>query len=761
MLRVPNELKELQANVADRYLIEREVGRGGMAIVYLAEDRKHGRKVALKVLQPELATTVGAERFLREIAICARLRHPHILPLYDSGEASGLLYFVMPFVEGESLREKLNKENQLRVDVAVQVGREVADALSYAHEQGVVHRDIKPENIMLEGGHATIADFGIASAISASSQEELTQTGMTVGTASYMSPEQASGSKAIDGRADVYALGCVLFEMLVGEPPFGGPNIQAVIARHLNAPVPSLRTVRPGVPEWLEETVVTALAKVAADRFASASDLRLALDRGASDDAKIAETTAPHPRKEASSRSIAVLPFVNMSADPENEFLSDGITEELIHALAKIPGLEVVARTSAFAFKGKNEDLRVIGDRLNVRTVLEGSVRRAGARLRTTAQLVKVEDGFPLWSERYDHELQDIFDVQDEISRAIVTALRVEWLEPSSAAAPQPAVASHAWELYLKARYHWNQRSDTGIQQSVEYLNQALAAEPTFALAHASLADCHVTRGIYGTAAPNDVMPPAKRAASRALEIEEGLAEAHTTLGCISAVYEWDWVAAEQSFRRAMSLQPSYPTAHHWYAINCLAPLGRFREACAELRKAEESDPLSLIIRTTIGLLYALEGRHDKAISTYLEVCDQDPAFGIARYFLGRSYHLASQHQKAIEALEEAVELTDESSETLAALGYVLGVTGDSARARSILTQLNVRAERRYVSGVRLAQIHVGLGDTDSALDCLERAYEDRAAELVWLKVQPIFEPLRTHARFEPLLQKVGFEAGK
>ncbi len=396
--------ERLQAVLPERYTIERELGRGGMATVFLAQDRKHHRAVALKVLSPDLAAALGTDRFLREIAFAAGLTHPHILPLHDSGEAGGLLYYVMPYVEGESLRGRLIRERQLSFEDALRIASQVADALDYAHGRDVVHRDIKPENILFESGHAVVSDFGIARAIKVADEGRATGTGIAVGTPGYMSPEQAQGIDQLDGRSDLYSLGCVLYEMLAGEPPFTGRSI--------------LRTVRDTVPDWLEQTVTRALAKIPADRFATAAEFIAGLSK------PLTITLAEAASAPAPEHSIAVLPFVNLSADPENGYFCDGMTEEILNALSAVPLLRVAARTSSFAFKDVTEHVRTIGERLGVRAVLEGSVRRADTKLRVTAQLINVADGFHLWSHTYEREMKDVFAVQDEIARAIVHALK-------------------------------------------------------------------------------------------------------------------------------------------------------------------------------------------------------------------------------------------------------------------------------------------------------------------------------------------------
>ena len=403
-----------------------------MAIVFLAQDEKHHRQVAIKVLTPELGAALGRERFLREIETAAGLNHPHILPLHDSGEADGFLYYVIPYVEGQSLRERLDRERQLGLDEALQIAREVADALSYAHNHNVLHRDIKPENILLSAGHALVTDFGIARAITAVGGGQLTEVGTLVGTPAYMSPEQIDGSQYIDGRADIYSLGCVLFEMLAGEPPFKGSTLTAIIANRLGAPTPSPRLFREMVPEAVDAAVRKAMATLPADRFPTAAQFGEALGS--------ARASEPAPAA-VPDRSIAVLPFKNQSSDPETEYFSDGIAEEIINALAQLPGLHVAARTSSFAFKGKDADIAMVGAKLKVATVLDGSVRKAGNKVRITAQLVNVSDGYHLWSERYDSELDDVFAIQDHIARAIAQRFEVMLAGPTGRFARQMAAA--------------------------------------------------------------------------------------------------------------------------------------------------------------------------------------------------------------------------------------------------------------------------------------------------------------------------------
>src|SRR3954469_607911 len=458
-----------------------------MASVYLAEDLKHGRKVALKVLLPGgHGQGYAPQRFLREIRIAARLSHPQILPVHDSGECDGLLYFVMPYAGCESLRDRLQREGQLPIDAALRITRAVGAALGYAHRHYVIHRDIKPENILLQEGEPVVADFGVATAMSAAGGDNvyITDRGFAVGTPAYMSPEQASAERDLDGRSDLYSLACVLYEMLAGQPPFAGSSARATMARHaIETPV-SIRSLRPTIPLSVELALHRALAKSPAERFATMAEFCDAL-------VAPARTTTPLTGV-TDRRSIAVLPFVNSSADPENEYFSDGMTDELITALSKVEGLRVASRTSVFAFKNAREDVRTIGAHLNVSAVLEGTVRKAGNRLRITVQLTSVADGRTLWSERFDREIADVFAIQDEIAQTIVRTLRTTLLGDIGTATPVRYTENvKAYNLYLKGRFWWNRRTQADIAEGLRYFEQAIAEDPRYALAYTGLADSY------------------------------------------------------------------------------------------------------------------------------------------------------------------------------------------------------------------------------------------------------------------------------
>ena len=746
------DMERLRTALAGRYTIQREVGHGGAAVVYLAQDEKYGRSVALKVLRPEVAGALGPERFLREIRITARLQHPHILPLLEAGEADGLLFYVMPYVEGHSLRVRLARERQLPIHEAAGIARDVAGALACAHDHDVLHRDIKPENILLSGDQAVVADFGIARAMTvASSGDPTTGTGLAVGTPAYMSPEQAEGARNLTGRSDIYSLGCVLYEMLVGEPPFTGASGQAVIARHAIEPVPPVRTVRPTVSVGLELLIGRTLAKAAADRFATAAELAEAL-------AAYAGSTLPRatpvPVGPPAAPSIVVLPFVNLSPDPENEYFSDGLSEELMSALCKVAALRVAARTSAFAFKGRDVDVRTIGRQLNVDAVLSGSVRKAGNRLRITAQLVHVADGYLLWSEQYDRELGDVFAIQDDITGAIVHVLKLTLLGDERARLARRASGGvETYELYLQGRYFLNKRTEPGFDKAIEYFQQALFHDPRYAPALAGLADCYALLGIYGVRAPHQVMPLAKDAAAKALSLDPSLAEAHVSLGCVRAMFDCDWPGAEREFQRAIELNASYPTAHHWYALNCLTPLGRFDEARAHMQTARELDPLSPVITTSMGVQHYFARRYEQAIGDYQLTLELDERFAMAHYFLALALAQLGRHDEALARLRQAITLTGGTAEMRAVLGYVLARAGQQRDAQAALAELLELRKQRYVSASLLALVHVGLGDDERAVALLEEAHRERAADLAWLNVRPVFDALRGEPRVQALLR--------
>jgi len=737
----------LRDRLADRYRVEEEIGSGGMAVVFAARDVKLNRRVALKVLRPELTASLGTERFLREIGLAAGLQHPHIVAVHDSGECDEFLFYVMPLVEGETLRARLDREKKLTPADAIRIARGVAAALDYAHRRGIVHRDIKPENILISEGEALVADFGIAKAVSGAGDQSLTQTGLAIGTPAYMSPEQIAGETDIDGRSDIYALACVTYEMLSGEAPFTGASAQAVMAKRFTQTAPSLRRVTAAAPDAVVQALVRAMAGRREDRFATAGEFAAALS--------LTTTTPPQPGA-AMAKSIAVLPFANMSTDPENEYFSDGISEEIINALTKLPMLRVAARTSAFAFKGKNEDVRVIGERLNVGAVLEGSVRRAGTRLRITAQLIGVSDGYHLWSEVYDRELHDVFAIQDEIARAIVDTLKIKLLgDPAVALVEKPTESVDAYALYLKGRYNWAKRTEPALKKGIEYFEQAVEKDPGYALAHVGLADSYNILGFQDLIAPRDAFPRAHAAARHAMEMDPTLAAAHAAEGYALLYYDWDWEAAEHEFKRAMELGPRYPTAPFYYS-NLLQFQGRIDEAFVNYTRALELDPLALIVIAAVGQMKHLSRRFEEAIPHYKAALDLDADFLFARFWLGMNYAAMGRLDEALPEIERCVALTQRSHPTmLAALARVHALAGRTKEARALLAELAQAANHRFISSFELATVHSALGDQARAMTLVEQAYEEKSHSMCLLAQDPRLDALRNDPRFVALRAKV------
>ena len=736
--------------MADRYRIEEEIGRGGMASVYLAEDLKHGRKVALKVLFPDgNAQGYEPQRFLREIRIAARLSHPQILPVHDSGEFDGLLYFVMPYAGCESLRDRLTREGSLPIDAALRIVRAVAAALGYAHRHGVIHRDIKPENILLQEGEPVVADFGVATAISAAGGDSIyiTDRGFAVGTPAYMSPEQASAERDLDGRSDLYSLACVLFEMLSGQPPFAGTGPRATMARHAIESPPSIRSLRPTVPLAVDLALERALAKDPAARFATMADFCDALVTPVS-------TPAPVPGGQGS-RAIAVLPFVNASPDPENEYFSDGMTDELITALTKVEGLHVASRSSVFALKNQREDVRAIGARLNVSAVLEGSVRKAGNRLRITVQLSSATDGRTLWSERYDREMADVFAIQDEIAQTIVRTLRTTLLGDIGDTTPVRYTENvKAYSLYLKGRFWWNRRTQADIAEGARYFDQAIAEDPDYALAYSGLADSYALDLDYRGVPVMEGMERAKAMARKAIALDETLAEAHTSLGWVTFIYDWDWPAAEREFSRAIQLNPRYSTARQWNAWFLVA-MGRFDEALAEGRAAIDLDPASVSIRRSLGWLQYYARQYEPALDNLRRSLAMNPTAEETHRLLGLVYLQQGLYDDAAASFKEAMASSDYDVMAFAGLGHVAARRGRLDEARAVLHELHERSKNSYVSPVALCGLYVTLGEADAAFEWLEQTYRERRGWLAYLKIEPMLDGVRNDPRFPRLVERM------
>jgi TolB-like protein len=762
---LPDPSQRLQDALSDRYRIERALGRGGMATVFLAEDLKHHRRVAIKVLDPDVAAAVGPERFVREIETVARLTHPHILPLHDSGAADGLLFYVMPYVEGDSLRCRLAREKQLPLEDALQIAREVADALSYAHSHDVVHRDIKPENILLEGRHAVVADFGIARVVAAAGGENLTAAGIVVGTPAYMSPEQAAGSQDLDGRSDLYSLGCVLYEMLAGAPPFAGPTAASLLHQHLNVTPRPVTELRPVVPATVAEALQQALAKIPADRAASlaqfADGLRVS-ERNTASASSTAPTRAAMRSQEAlrsgvarsEDRTIAVLPFANMSGAREDDYLCEGLAEEIINALVQIRGLRVIARTSSFVVGRLGLDVREAGARLGVESILEGSVRRAHSHVRVTAQLVSTRDGSHLWSERYDREVTDLLILEDDVAAAVAERLRGE-LARDGGARRRPAVDSEAYTTFLEGRHHFARGTPEALAKAMACYERALQRDPSFAVAHDSMAELHWFLGFFGNVPPRDAFSTSIWHALRALELDDTLAETHALLGMLRKELDYNWPEVDRELRRALELNPESPPVKLRHAISGLLPHGRAAEAMAEIEGIVRIDPLSVHTRWWLSIMALLAGRLDSVNDEAQHMIALDPDHFLGYWTLGMHRDTIGARTEAVAALERAHELSRGSPFTLGFLALAYGRAGRADDARALLERAAEAARSAYVPPSTFAFGHIGLGDWNAAFEWLGKAIDTRDPLVMPIKTYPFLEPARSDARYQALLRRM------
>ena len=760
-----DSLDRLASALSDRYRIERELGAGGMATVYLAHDIKHDRKVAVKVLRPELAAVLGAERFLQEIKVTANLQHPNILALYDSGEAGSFLYYVMPFIEGESLRDKLDRERQLGVDETVEIARSIAAALDYAHRNDVIHRDIKPENILLSDGQALVADFGIALAVSQAGAARLTETGLSLGTPHYMSPEQATGDRELTGRSDIYALGCMAYEMLVGDPPHTGATAQAVIAKVIANEPERITRSRRTVPAHVEAAVHKALEKLPADRFETASEFAAALaipDTSATAPAQVTETrpvvtqrprwrfplgalavsilavgvwwmgarSGSGPAAGPGGPSVAVLPFSDPSASGDEQYFGDGVAETLIYALNKVDGLRVAAQTSAFSFRGADVDLAAVGEQLNVGAVLRGNVQRAGIRLRVTVRLESTTDGAQLWSDQYDRQEEDVFAIQDEIARAVVDQLQVTLLGSSEEPLVQPGTENlEAYNLYLRGRYAWAQRGD-GLRRGLTLFEQAIELDPFYAKAHAGIADAYSLLGHYGDMHPAEAIPTARAAAERAIALDPSLAEPYATLGFIATFSDWNAEAADTLFRRAIALDPAYAPAHYWYQLPLNLLLGRVDSGLAESQRAVALDPLSPHGVAMLAQGYSMAGLYDDALRTSRRAVELLPSWTNYRQLAWASLY-TGRHREALAVVDTALTLSGRHPFVLELAAQTHAVLGDTAAVRAIRDELVNRSEEEYIHPTIIGLAQWLVGDRAAAETWFERALAERDQWLV------------------------------
>jgi serine/threonine-protein kinase len=706
IIRAPPELGQpAPQRIGGRYLAERQLGEGEVGTVYAARDLKHGRRVALKLF----LTSVDPD-LPRRLAVSASLHHPHILPLYDAGVADGRAYAVMPEIQAGSLRARFDREGPLQVYDAVRIVKQAAEALDYAHRRGVVHGHVTADNILLEEGHTLLTDF-----------------------AGRSGPESHP-------RDDIHALAWVMYEVLAGEPPTSS-----------EAGGQSIRTIRRAVPREIDAALERALAPNPADRFASAADFAAALSPQGHDGFRPALPATQE-------RSIAVLPFLDIGGMEDDQYFSHGMTEELINALVKVPGLRVASRTSSFAVTGKGLDVRAIGERLGVQVLAEGSVRRMGDRLRVTAQLVATADGYHLWSETYDRTMSDLFAIQEEIAGTIASTLKLKLSQAGELVRPGTRDLD-VYNIYLKGRYFWNQRTPQGLQQSVKYFQQAIEADPNFALPYTGIADAYHVLSVYGVLRPLEYYPKARAAASRALELDPSLAEAHASLAHVAFVYDLDHAGAEREYLKALEINPRHAPAHHWYGW-LLTVLGRREEAVSHARRAVELEPLSTIILTRAGDILSYADHFDEAAELCQRALELNPNFYGALEVIALNESRRGDPDRAMAAIECLRAAPGNQLSTT--IPWLLAKAGRRKEALDMLSDLNLDPDAETVPtgymAAWLAGAYAALGDIDLGYRWADRLIEERTFGVQFWKVDRGYDPLRGDPRFDVISRRLGLE---
>jgi eukaryotic-like serine/threonine-protein kinase len=745
-LQLPVKELTTGSTFAGRYQIIEELGKGGMGKVYKVFDTDIREKVALKLLKPEIASDKETiERFSNELKYARKISHRNVCRMYDLGKAEGTYFITMEYVAGEDLRSFIRRSRQLTVGTATAIAKQVCEGLAEAHRLGVVHRDLKPGNIMIDkDGDAHIMDFGIAKSLQG---KGITGAGVMIGTPEYMSPEQVEGKEA-DPRSDIYSLGVCLYEMIAGRVPFEGETPLSVAVKHKSEIPRDPEEFNPQISEDLSRLILKCLAKDREKRYQTAEELQAELSR-------VGTSRKEEIGRRKGEKSIAVLAFTDLSAKKDQEFFCDGIAEEIISSLARIRSLRVVARTSAFSFKGKDMDVREIGQKLNVETVLEGSVRKAEKKLRITADLINVADGFHLWSERYDCELDDIFAVQDNVTRAIIEKLKIEFLEVNKAGLARPQTKDmDAYDLYLRGRYFWNQRTEEGLAKAIHCFERAIKIDPGYALAHAGLAESYVLLCWYSSLPPHQVYPKAKASALTALDSDPNLAEAHAALGYYFMHYDRDWLAAEKEFKRAIESNRGYAFARQGY-FQYLAAQERMDEALSEVKKAVEIDPLSLGTNSGLALGFYFSRQYDRAIEQSRKTLELNPDMIWAQYVLGVSFIKDSKPAKTIEEFQKSASFSDLHPLTAAVLGAAYARQGEADKMEEILSHLLERARHGYIMPFYIAIVYLGLGQNDKTFEWLEKACEERNFWLIFLKADPMYDSVRSDRRFLDLLRKM------
>jgi serine/threonine protein kinase/Tfp pilus assembly protein PilF len=747
--------------IISHYKILSKLGEGGTGVVYKAQDIKLNRPVALKFLHTQsLKDNTNKVRLIQEAQAAASINHPHICTIHEIDENDDNIFIAMEYIEGQNLKNliplhpPLSKEESegLSLKNILQYAIQIAEGLKEIHDKGMVHRDIKSDNIRItDRGQVKIMDFGLVKFSWA--KDQLTQSGTTLGTIAYMSPEQTRGEK-IDHRSDIWAYGVVLYEMLTGQLPFNGEYSAAIIYSILNNDFEKVLKLNPDIPPYLDNIINKTLVKDPDDRYQNIADILDDLQKSSKNvEPKIEDKTTI---TEKTKPSIVVLPFMNMSADPEQEYFCDGITEEIINALTNIGNLQVIARTSAFYFKGKDLKIQDIGNELNVETVLEGSVRKSGNRLRITAQLINVENDYHIWSERYDREMEDIFEIQDEISLTIAETLKIKLLKKEKEAVIKRHTEDHeAYELYLQGNYFWNRRIEADYYKAIGFFTRATEKDNQYARAYVGIAKCYVALGLYFVD-PDVVIPKAEEAAQKALEIDNTIGEVHAVISG-TYLFKADWKNVEEYCIKATALGTQDIYTYHVYS-NLLSIRGKHDEAINLINKALELDPLSLNMNSVAGFLLLYARRFNEAIEKLLKILNVDPNFQHSLMYLGLTYLEVGKIDDSIAALQKFYTLSEKSPLATGLLGYAYAKAGLKKEAKQMLTELDKLSNKRYVSSLSRAIIYMGLGDLDQTFNHLEKSYRKHEVLVAFYHCGSIFDPIRQDSRYNALLREMNLE---
>ena len=800
-LETPKEELTTGSTFAGRYQIIEELGKGGMGKVYKAQDTDLKEKVAIKLLKPEIAADKKTiERFRNELKFARKIRHKNVCQMYDLNKEEGAHYITMEYVAGEDLKSMIRMMEQLSSGKTIFIAKQVCEGLAEAHRLGVVHRDLKPQNIMIDkDGNTRIMDFGIARSLKT---KGITATGVMIGTPEYMSPEHVEG-KEVDQRSDIYSLGVILYEMVTGRVPFEGDTPFTIGVKHKSEEPKDPKELNTQLPEDLNLVILRCLEKDREKRYQSAGEVRAELTR-IEKGIPTTEIEIPKrkpitskeitvtfglkklfipaivvvalviaaviiwqvlPQKEVAAIPsdkpfIAVLPFVDLSPQKDQEYFCDGMADEIRAKLSRLENWKVISRTSVMRYKSTDKDIKQIGQELDVATILEGSVRKERDSIRVIATLINIADSSQIWSETYDQKLKSVFVIQNDIAEKIANALEMR-LSPEDKELLQkkPTENLEAYNLYLQGRWFWNKRTDEGLKKAIEYFDQVIEVDSNYAQAYSGLADSYTLLSEYGSLPPKQAFPKAKAAALKALEIDESIAESCTSLAYVKFLIDWNWAAAEELFKRAIELNPSYATAPQWYSFLLLVT-GRFDESVAMVRDALKSDPLSLILNSAVGHRLCHARRYDECIEEELKTLEMEPDFIPALTTLGNAYVKKGMFEEAILTFQKVVNLTGGVGWGYQpTIGYAYAVSGQRKNALNVLEEYKRlrAAKQRYVSPYKIAAIYAGLGETDQAIEWLEKAYEERSILLLYLNIETLWDPLRSDPRFKNLLRRMNF----